>query len=159
MAKITDPDILFHPKVIERFVDKLELGQNGCVEYSGRKDENGYGRIHIGGKYEKQEVIASRYAYQLALGGVILPSEIQVCHHCDNPACVMPTHLFPGTNQDNVDDRVRKGRSASNVTNAKLTSEIVSHIREINMPLKQIMENYHVSKSTASYARSGKTWK
>lgn len=39
-----------------------------------------------------------------------LDSELLVCHHCDNPRCVRPDHLYAGTHQDNMDDMMRRGR-------------------------------------------------
>lgn len=47
-------------------------------------------------------------AYESSTGDV--PAGLLVCHHCDNPPCCNPAHLFLGTYQDNVDDMMSKGR-------------------------------------------------
>ena len=78
-----------------------------CWDWSGARFLNGYGKIYICGKTRK----AHRVSYFLAKGFMPHPSEY-VCHHCDNPSCVNPSHLFMGRAQDNSDDMVRKQRQA-----------------------------------------------
>ena len=63
-----------------------------------------YGRIMVNGK----KVKAHRYSYEKKYGPI--PSGLHACHTCDNPRCVNPDHIFPGTDTDNVRDCVRKGR-------------------------------------------------
>lgn len=84
-----------------RFVQKSD----GCWLWLGTKSADGYGSIRHAGKMRK----AHRVAYELMRG--VIPDGGQICHHCDNPACVNPDHLFVGTNRDNMIDRQRKGRS------------------------------------------------
>ena len=69
----------------------------------------GYGVFHVG---NHSTVIAHRYSWELANGPIPKDDgEWCVCHHCDNPKCVRPEHLFLGRDQDNHDDMVRKGRA------------------------------------------------
>lgn len=70
-------------------------------------------------------------AWELMYGPV--PEKLHVLHHCDNRACCNPYHLFLGTNKDNVDDKVSKGRAGAptgeNHYEGKLTWEKVDEIR------------------------------
>ena len=63
--------------------------------------------------------------------GYPIPAGLGVCHHCDNPPCCNPRHLFLGTATDNMRDAVRKGRIATGERNgrAKLTEAQVLEIR------------------------------
>jgi hypothetical protein len=55
-------------------------------------------------------VLASHVSYEIHKGP--LPEGYNACHTCDWPPCCNPAHLFAGTQQENIDDRVKKGRSA-----------------------------------------------
>lgn len=90
-----------------RGVDKR--GPSECWPWKGTAHSGKYGHVGRGGR-NGGTVLASRVSYELHYGPI--PDGLYVCHTCDNPPCVNPAHLFLGTQQDNVDDRVRKGRSA-----------------------------------------------
>jgi hypothetical protein len=77
---------------------------NGCWEWTGCQDANGYGRFCLKG----QRRLASRVSWMLHNGAI--PEGLFVCHKCDNPPCVNPAHLFLGTAKDNMQDCKRKGR-------------------------------------------------
>ncbi len=83
---------------------------NECVIFKGLKDKNGYGRIIINGKPIKAHRLAYRL-YHPKSGNKIRYKLI--CHHCDNPSCINPEHLFIGTPKDNTQDAVNKGRHHS----------------------------------------------
>ena len=78
---------------------------SGCVEYTGHKNRQGYGRLRFGGSKHQ---LVHRFAYETYLGPI--PDGVLVCHHCDNPPCINPDHLVLGSHQDNVNDKIRKGR-------------------------------------------------
>lgn len=85
-----------------------------------------YGRFTI----DDRQYIAHRVAYRLETGTD--PGALQVCHHCDRPLCVRPSHLFCGTFQDNMDDKVAKGRqSAPSGERASLAKLAECDVREI----------------------------
>ena len=90
---------------IERFRARIVAKSNGCHEWNGATDPQGYGRVNVDGKNSH----AHRVAWKLANGPI--PEGISVCHRCDNPPCCNVGHLFIGTNADNVADRVAKGRT------------------------------------------------
>ena len=87
----------------KRFWSKVKK-TDGCWLWTGHLDYQGYGDFTIG---RKQRYRAHRYS-------VILdgrdPTGKYVCHHCDNPSCVRPDHLFIGTPLDNMQDKMKKGR-------------------------------------------------
>lgn len=93
-------------------------GDDGCWPWLRSRNSAGYGHVKLPGRIMRG---AHRVAYVLGSGHPI-PQGMFVCHHCDNPVCCNPSHLFIGTHQDNVDDKVAKGRQArgERMTAAKL---------------------------------------
>ena len=78
---------------------------NGCIHWSGKTNVHGYGVIESIIK----KLRSNRVAYELCVGPI--PAGLHVLHHCDNPLCINPTHLFTGTHQDNMRDMNEKGRA------------------------------------------------
>jgi hypothetical protein len=113
--------------VERRFQLQICKMNNGCWNWTGAHDKDGYGWIRVSGK----QIAAHRYSYTASHGQI--PGGMQVLHTCDNPCCVNPDHLFIGTQQNNVDDMIEKGRRANICGEksilAKLTEEQVIDIR------------------------------
>jgi hypothetical protein len=89
----------------ELFLEQVTRSTEGCWIWNGGREKAGYGWIFVRGK----KMAAHRLGYELFVG--IIPSGLFVCHHCDNPPCVRPDHLFLGTRQDNFRDMRQKGRA------------------------------------------------
>jgi len=134
---------------------------NGCWEWTAHKDPDGYGRIWINGKC----VRAHRYSWELHNRSI--PNDMCVLHHCDNPKCVKPAHLFIGTSGDNNRDCVAKGRHSSGTIKgtamvAKKLSNIEVRVIRIYYPtLKQkiLAEIFNVDPSTISRIIAGRSRK
>lgn len=87
----------------ERFWEKV-VKSNGCWRWSGSTGNYGYGQLRSGEDLER----AHRISWELHFGPI--PLGMQVLHHCDNPPCVRPDHLWLGTAKTNAEDRQSKGR-------------------------------------------------
>lgn len=88
--------------IAQRLKEKLVEKPNGCLEWVGSKDR--YGQIKVGDKIKKTH----RVAWELENGAI--PSGLFVLHKCDNPVCCNTNHLFLGTQKDNMQDALIKGR-------------------------------------------------
>lgn len=99
---------------VERFWAKVAKS-DGCWEWTASL-ARGYGVLW--NYEEKRQVVASRYSWELHNGPI--PAGLWVCHHCDNPKCVKPEHLFLGRSHDNILDSMAKGRfTPANKTQCK----------------------------------------
>lgn len=115
-----------YPPAPVRFANKIQRvsDASSCWVWLGRKHPDGYGLFR---PTKFTNVLAHRYAYELYVEPI--PDGFCVCHHCDNPICVRPDHLFLGTHQDNMDDRERKGRTKPPPPPIKFNDEVVSELR------------------------------
>ena len=76
----------------------------GCWIWTGGKGHGGYGTVTIG----NEKWGTHRLSFHLFIGPI--PPDLMVCHHCDNPECCEPSHLFLGTAKDNMLDAIGKGK-------------------------------------------------
>lgn len=109
---------------------------------------------------------AHRAAWVIVHGQI--PDGLCVLHRCDNPPCVNPEHLFLGTNADNTNDMVVKGRARGGGLvgemhgRSKLTESAVREIRErysSGEPQRKLAAEFGVCKSVLARAVHGQTWK
>jgi len=135
-----------------------------CWEWIGAKDRDGYGRINVGP--DKRSYQAHRLAWELTYGPI--PEGVFVCHHCDSPGCVNPNHLFLGSNSDNIQDALKKGRkwkfpdrSGENHPRAKLTWDNVQYIRENQgvITQREMAQTFGVSISTIAMVVTNRNWR
>lgn len=141
----------------ERFENSVMKDPNsGCWLWTDLITEYGYGRLHHEGEMRK----AHRISYEYHVGPI--PSGMLVCHKCDIPACVNPDHLFLGTQNDNVADKIKKGRGRAakgeDSGRAKLTWPDVREIRTLPMTQKELSKRFGVSPSVISNIRQNKYW-
>lgn len=149
------------------FWPKVAYGpETQCWAWKASKDLDGYGlfKIKVGGK--GRTLRAHRVSYLLS-GGVLSTDQL-VLHTCDNPSCVNPRHLTPGTCAENMRQKVDRGRmnqqdGEKNPAN-KLTDDLVRQIFAVLAepsppPQVAIARRFGVSQMTISLLLQGKTWK
>lgn len=145
-----------------------ELGP--CWIWTGPLNDRGYALARDGRTYYR----ASRVAYEMVVGPM---GDLLACHHCDNPACVRPDHLFPGTIQDNHADMVAKGRIAQGDRHGthraarpalrgrrtRLNADLVKALRiryaAGGVTFRGLAQELGIHYSTITQAVNGETWK
>lgn len=119
----------YDERAYDRLFGRAIISESGCYEFTGHCNPDGYGNI----RYKNIHIGAHRLAYMLCIGDI--PKGMLIMHTCDNPPCVNPEHLQLGTQEDNVRDRVSKGRSADysglNNPRSKLDARDIARILEL----------------------------
>ena len=149
---------------IERWSSKVNMQENDCWLWTGAKTRGGYGhfRMFISNVWKMYK--AHRFSYE-HFNNVKLENDVLVCHKCDNPCCVNPDHLFIGNAQENVTDKVSKGRHkyGRKLGNSWLSQEIADKIRLTysigEYTMKQVGEMFNTSASQVERIINNKIWK
>jgi len=139
--------------IVERFWAFVEKGSDAeCWNWKGAKKDSGYGVIGLGNKL----IRAPRLSYTMEYGEI--PRGKFVCHHCDNPSCVNPKHLFLGTNQDNMNDMCNKERN-SRILSIEKVRDIKQLLAEGGKSQVEIGIIYGVDNTTINKIAKGINWK
>ncbi len=161
-----------HDEIVAKFwngVDKK--GPNECWEWIRGKTSSDPSRAYGLFSANGSVIATHRFSYELHYGPI--PNNMLVCHHCDNPPCVNPIHLFLGDERANALDYVAKGRfKMGHITHpesvprgerhgmSKLTDVNVLDIRRHSTINRQALaKRFGVSISAIKFIRSRQTWK
>ncbi len=153
---------------IEAFWSKVDKkAPDSCWEWKGNRSPKGYGGFWDG----TVTMHAHRYSLQLKLGRILLTDE-HALHTCDNRGCVNPAHIYLGTNDDNIRDKVRRDRCCRNGPGAnrtkcethpkaKLTNKQVVEIKERLKTERgcDIAKDYPVSEQIISMIKRNLIWR
>lgn len=112
-----------------------QMGDDPCWIWNMAVDKDGYGKFTIA----SSPVRAHRYSLELHTGQPI-PDGLEALHHCDIPGCVNPKHLYAGSHNDNIRDKVSRGRQYR-----KLSTEKVKFIKESSLSRKELADMFGVS--------------
>lgn len=156
-----------------RLFAKVVDGSHGCWNWTASSTD-GYGTIFFRGRSWR----AHRVSYTIFCGEI--PDGLLVCHHCDNPACINPSHLFLGHASANMKDMVRKGRARALIdgsqshfksghaprgedgSGAKLTEQDALKVIELAAAgefTKNIASKFGLRRETVQMILRGQTWK
>lgn len=137
-----------------RFWSKVDVRQpSQCWEWEASHNQQGYGQFRYAG--------TMRPAHQVAFALSFGPAPDHVLHKCDNRSCVNPSHLYNGTNMDNVQDRVNRGNQllGEDVPVSKLNEGDAEEIRERyeseDVTQQELAEEYDISQSNVSRVING----
>ncbi len=142
---------------VERAIKKkTKICANGCIEWTGRCDKDGYAQ------YGEKGNRVHRIVYEKHNGPI--QENNCICHTCDNPRCINIDHLWEGTNKQNNEDKVSKGRSVKGEKHhkSKLCVEDIICIKalyEYGTFQKKIAQKFNVSQSTISTIIRNEGWR
>lgn len=139
--------------------EKLEayskVSPSGCWEWQRSRTKTGYGQIAIG--HQKQDY-SHRVSYREYKGPI--PDGLVVRHKCDNPCCCNPEHLEVGTQKDNMQDCVKRGRHSKPPVfkgeanhKTKLTEEDVAFILKSKLRSIELAKMFGVTPQAINWRR------
>ena len=134
-------------------------GLGPCWEWRGSRDRRGYGRVSMPGRVMRA---AHRVAYAEWVGPI--PAGMMLCHACDNPPCINPAHLSPGTQHDNMGAAAARDRVAYGERQGghKLTAAQVLEVRAKYVPRvytqARLAAEYGVSQKQIHNIVRGRQW-
>jgi len=147
----------------ERFWANVDIADN-CWNWTASRNQYGYGRMCITTSYKKKKWLqAHRISYAIFYGPI--PEGKIICHHCDNPACVRPDHLYCGTWANNTHDAVVRGNMNVGVKNgnSRFTEVDIIDIRNKystgKFTYRQIANEYNTYPMTICDIVRRKRWK
>lgn len=152
-----------------RFESRLIKDENGCMNWQGGRNSNGYGLMGI--TIDGKKIHMGTHKFALIMATNQNPKDLEACHNqiCKSKACCAPEHLRWDTHKENVKDMIEMGRLVKPDTKGekhgmcKLTEvkvkEIRAHIMEGKKTQKEISEIYGVASRTISDIKSRKSWK
>ena len=152
------------PILANRFWKKVPKNHtNNCWKWGGTIMVNGYGTLTI----RPNKYYAHRASWMINRGPI--PDGLHVLHKCDNPPCVNPEHLFLGTQRDNNNDKIRKGRARGGsmkgeshplvkMTNGKI-KEIRARYKAGGITQGDLASQYGMSQPGVSAIITGRLWK
>jgi len=153
-ARARDPE-----RVSARFWSKVDKsgGANACWPWTASLRSDGYGQMHVPGKNGGARA-SHRWAWELTNGPP--GRDVFVCHHCDNPKCCNPEHLYLGDDKSNSADKVARGRHVrgERVHSAKLSDADCARIRELlaaGQSQSAIAREFAVTQGTISRVATG----
>jgi hypothetical protein len=143
----------------KRFWAKVKIrGDEECWEWQACRKAEGYGRIVVAGHVRG----AHRVSWIIANAAPI-PENMLVMHRCDNPPCVNPAHLRLGTDIDNANDMLSKGRDRRPIGTesplARVTEQDVRAIRESKLSSIKIAPRYGISATQVRTIRRRESWR
>jgi hypothetical protein len=122
-------------------------GHEACWPWLGFRNPKGYGQSSI----DNKTMLAHRWSYQHH-HGVVIYNALQVRHTCDNPSCCNPLHLLLGTNQDNVNDKMQRGRFRPKQTRfSQEDLDKMKQLRVSGMSRDQIAKRFGCDKATVAH--------
>jgi hypothetical protein len=146
----------------ERFWSKVDKrGPDECWPWLASVNASGYGRLTAG---RGVNLKAHRVSYTLEKGPI--PDGMNVLHHCDNPPCCNPGHLFAGTHKDNTQDMLSKDRGVApphsfgkEHHHTKFDDAAARRIIADQRTHHVIAAEYGVCSMTVFRLKHGQTWK
>lgn len=138
-------------QLVNAFWKKVKIIPNSCWNWDGSMYIDGYGKFYI----KRKGVKAHRFCFEI-WNNIKVPIQLCVCHKCDNRKCCNPDHLFLGTDKDNSDDKIKKGRLINSYYLGKQQIEEIKKVYKVGINTQaDVAKQFGISRSYVSQIITG----